>query len=414
MKKSLKTIFLLKKNKTNKKGKAPIYMRLNYNGVRSEFSTDLKVPAGVWDQEKERVLGKNEEAKFINTRLHSIEFDVQKQFNILESLGLPFTVKDIANKVTGKGERKYSVLEVFQFHNDDMKQKIGINNTESSYKRYLVTYGKVKDFIRYKYHKPDLLLEELNHSFVTSFDLYLKTQDNNNHNTATKHITNLKKVIRIARANEWMKNNPFAHYKASYYKTNRSYLTAAELNTIKEKEIKIERIEKIRDIYVFACYTGLSYSDLKKLHESDIKIDIHGKKWIIVYREKTNERSPIPLLDEANEILEKYKGSPERVIKGLLLPVSSNQKMNAYLKEIADICGIEKNLTMHTARHTFATTITLTNGVPIETVSKMLGHSSIKTTEIYAKVNDTKIAKEMEALNDLLSESNAIKKASSY
>lgn len=413
MRNSLKTIFLLKKNKTNKKGMAPIYMRLNYNGKRSEFSTDIKIPVELWDQEKGVVRGKDESAKLINTRLSAIEFDVQKQLIVLESIGTPFTVRDIANKVTGKGVRRYSLLEVFQFHNDDMKKKIGINNTESTYKRYLVTIKKVETFIRYKYRKSDMLLEELNHSFVTSFDLYLKTHDNNCHNTATKHLTNLKKVIRIARANEWMVNNPFAHYKASYYKTNRSYLTAEELSILKEKEIKIDRIEKVRDVYVFACYTGLSFSDLKELNESNIKIGIDGKKWIIVYRHKTNERSPIPLLDEANKILEKYKDSPERVIKGLLLPVSSNQKMNAYLKEIADICGIEKNLTMHTARHTFATTITLTNGVPIETVSKMLGHSDLKTTMTYAKVNDTKIAKEMDGLNKMLSGSLIYKKVSS-
>lgn len=403
MSQNLSTLFYLKKNKVTTKGLTPVYLRISLDGKRAEIATHIKIPVEMWSTQKCKAVGNEPKVKIINSRLQALEYNAQKQFNVMESLGQHTSAIEIANKISGKSIKKHSLLEVFLFHNEDMKQKIGVNYTYTTYKRYLITLNKVKSFIKYKYRKTDILLDELSYSFVTSFDLYLKTHDKNGHNTATKHITNLKKIINLARANEWMTNNPFANFKVSYQKTNREYLTKQELKAIKDKVFEIDRLEKVRDIYVFACYTGLAFSDLKKLTPADVQTGIDGNKWIIIFRKKTDTRSSIPLLDEALAIINKYKNSLETSVTGALLPVNTNQKMNGYLKEIAAVCGIKKNLTMHTARHTFATTITLTNGVPIETVSKMLGHLSIKTTQIYAKVNDTKISKEMIELNKMLS-----------
>jgi site-specific recombinase XerD len=238
--------------------------------------------------------------------------------------------------------------------------------------------------------------------------MYLKSEERQSHNSAMKHIKRLKKVVNLAIANEWLKINPFSSYHIKTQATHRGFLTPEELQIIETKELSVLRLQKVRDIFIFCCYTGLSFSDVEKLTPSDITTGIDGEKWLVIYRKKNGHRSPVPLLPQARAILDKYRDDPEANAKGTLLPVNSNQRMNGYLKEIADVCGIQKNLTMHLARHTFATTVTLANGVPIETVSKMLGHSSIKTTQIYSKVVDTKISNDMAQLKQKLSPPNKL------
>ncbi|MCD4728958.1 MAG: site-specific integrase [Bacteroidales bacterium] len=210
----------------------------------------------------------------------------------------------------------------------------------------------------------------------------------------------------MAIANEWLQRNPFMNFKCSYKDTNRGYLTQEELDKLEAKEFSIKRLEIVRDIFIFQCYTGLAYSDVERLTPDDVSTGIDGEKWIIIYRQKTGGRSPIPILPRALEIINKYQDYPENENSGKLLPVKSNQKINAYLKEIGDLCGIDKNLSTHLARHTFATTVTLAHGVPIETVSKMLGHSSIRTTQIYSKVIDNKISADMVKLKECMNKTN--------
>jgi site-specific recombinase XerD len=398
----------LKKSKQNKKGKVLIYTRITIDGSRSEISTGLKVAPDMWNQAKARVMSKSEEAMNINARLKAVEADIQKQFLLMESNEQVITARELANRVSGKSVKKYTLLQAFTIHNNEFEQTIGVDCTRASFNKYRVTLNKVESFIKYKYNKADLWLEQVNHNFVSSFDLYLKTQDKNQHNTASKHLTNLKKIIRMARANEWMTNNPFGNYKITKKATNRQYLNAEELKALEEKKITIERLDKVRDAFLFSCYTGLSYSDLAKLTAKDITIDGDGKKKIVIYRQKTKSRSAIPLLPGALSIIEKYSNSIEAEIKGTLLPINSNQKMNAYLKEIATICGIDKKLGFHSSRHTFASTLMLENGVPIEVVRDMLGHSSVKTTEIYAKITDVKVSKEMSVLEKKLQDQKKI------
>ncbi|MEL6976820.1 MAG: site-specific integrase, partial [Bacteroidota bacterium] len=223
-------------------------------------------------------------------------------------------------------------------------------------------------------------------------------------------IVNFKKIIRIALANEWITKDPFFHWKASWKSKEKQYLTQAELDTLREKRSFLPRLDLVRDIFVFCCYTGLAYADVKQLRQEDIIIGVDGYRWIKMARKKTKAISSIPLLPPAEAIIEKYSEHPYVLDGKGVLPVLTNQKSNAYLKEIADVCGINKNLTTHLARHTFATTVTLSKGVSISTVSKMLGHRSLKTTQIYAKVLDSKIADEMAVLKAQLEEQEAQKR----
>tara|TARA_R110002051_G_scaffold83979_3_gene148841 strand:- start:186 stop:932 length:747 start_codon:yes stop_codon:yes gene_type:complete len=232
------------------------------------------------------------------------------------------------------------------------------------------------------------------------FEYYLKTTKNCSHNSAIKYVTNLKKIIRIAFDHDWITKNPFANWKARIKIIDRAFLSEEEIQAIIEKEFTIKRLDQVKDIFIFCCYTGLAYADVKKLCKDDVVIGIDGEKWIKTVRTKTSTRSNIPILPIAQKILDKYKEDPTVISNNVLLPVLSNQKTNAYLKEIADVCGISKNLTFHLARHTFATTVTLTNGVPIETVSKMLGHKSLKTTQHYAKILDRKVSEDMKILRN--------------
>lgn len=410
MKHSMYISFQVKKSKVNKKGLAPINMRVTLDGKRFELSTHRSISPDSWDVILCCATGESDEARILNNYLNSLRNNVQRQYNILESLGKEITVDTLKSKLIGETEKKYSLLDVFQYHNDEMKQKVGIDIATGTYKHFISTKKRVEEFLSFQYKKDDILLDELNYAFVTKFEVYLKSIQKCAHNTTTKYIRRLKKIINMAMANEWIIKDPFLKYKCTYKQTNREYLTHEELNLLWDKNIKIPRLDKVRDIFLFCCYTGLAWSDVAELNFQDIRTGIDGEKWIIIYRKKTENRSPIPILPQAQSILDKYENDPMATEKGKLLPVSSNQRMNGYLKEIADICGITKNLTMHLARHTFATTVTLSNGVPIETVSKMLGHTSIKTTQIYSKVVDSKISQDMQVLKDKLNQNN-IKKA---
>jgi len=398
MKHSMHISFQLKKSKTNKKGLTPINLRITIDGKRAEISTHRSIFQNNWDNAIGRPIGNYEEIIILNNYLDSLKSKVQRQYNIFESLGMEITAETIKNKLTGKAEDEHTLIEAFTYHNEQFKLKVGSDFSEYTYRHYKVTHAKVKAFLKHKYKKSDIRLDDLNHSFVTSFELYLKTHDLCAHNTTMKHIVKLKKIINLAIFNEWINHNPFSNFKCSMKPTNRGYLSPSELQTLQQKTFTIPRLQKVLDIFIFCCYTGLSWSDAEKLTTSDIKLGIDGEKWIIIYRKKTDTRSPIPILPQAMAIIEKYRNNPEAIAKGRLLPVNSNQRMNGYLKEIQDICEIPKRLTMHLARHTFATTVTLANGVPIETVSKMLGHTSIKTTQIYSKVVDSKISDDMKKL----------------
>jgi site-specific recombinase XerD len=257
----------------------------------------------------------------------------------------------------------------------------------------------VENYIKKEFKTSDIPVEEVDHKFISGFEYYLKTERKCGHNSAIKYITNFKKIIRIAFANEWIKKDPFSNWKGTLKIVDREFLSKEEIQLMIEKDLDNIRLDLVKDIFIFCCYTGLSYADVKKLSENDVVIGIDGNRWIKTNRTKTKVRSSIPILPTAEAIIEKYVEHPDVNTKRLL-PVLSNQKMNAYLKEIADLCGIHKNLTFHLARHTFATTVTLSNGVPIESVSKILGHKNLHTTQHYAKILDRKVSDDMAVLRE--------------
>lgn len=296
-------------------------------------------------------------------------------------------------------EQNYkTLLAIYDEHNNQIEQLIGLDYSYGAYRRHIRTRNHLAAFIKKEYKLVDLFVKEVELKFINRFHHYLKTKKIGNQNTITKYVVNFKKIMRIAFANNWVSKDPFYHWKAEWKKVEREAFTETELRIMIEREFSIKRLEQVRDIFVFCCLTGLAYADVQKLSLNHVVLRMDGNRWIKINRSKTDSRSNIPLLPAAEEILEKYQAFSKTSDTGLLLPVISNQKTNAFLKEIAILCKIEKNLTFHLARHTFATTVALANGIPIESVSKMLGHQSLKTTQIYAKVIDKKLSEDMNIL----------------
>ncbi|WP_159516878.1 site-specific integrase [Sunxiuqinia indica] len=389
--------FSLKRSKSRADGKCPVYVRCTMNGQRFELSTGIFIIQESWDDGMQKVIGRTEEAKILNNRLDKIGSRVQDVYNQLESKGNPFSVFHVKSRLQGVSDEK-GVIEILDNIIKGIEARVGNDYSEGTLKHYKTSRERLAHFFKIKLRKNDFPLSMVDYSFLNSFDLYLKTEHRLKPNTVLTYHKHLKKVLNTAIAMNLLSHNPYSSFKVSRNETHRDYLTIQELEKIKSKEINTLRMEIIRDVFVFACYTGLGYAELIELSHSHIHQGNDGGKWIIIDRNKTNIRCQIPLLPQAKAILGKYGNFPENKNKGKLLPVRSNQKMNEYLKELAEICGIKKKLSMHVARHTFATTVTLANGVPIETVSKMLGHTSLKTTQIYARIVDSKISKDMERL----------------
>lgn len=388
-------LFFIKKSKLLKNETAPIYMRVTINGKRSEISIKRSVLPKSWDTTRNKAKGNSTDSQNLNNYLNSVRGQMYGHHQTLQEDSKYITPKMLTNAFLGLGEKQWSLVELFQDHNENMKQLIGKEYSPLTYERYQAALKHIKIFCKTQYHNEDFLLSEVNHKFITSFEFYLKTTAKCQHNSAMKHIKALKKVVLIALANDYLRKDPFANYKITQKSSERDCLTQKEIQKLIEKDFSIERIEIVRDLFVFQCYTGLAYKDLEKLSKNHITIGIDGYKWIIINRTKTGSECRIPILPHAENVLRKYKNNPCHQLKQTLLPVPSNQKMNAYLKEVADLCGINKKLHTHLARHTYATTVTLSKGVPMETVSKLLGHKKIATTQIYAKVLDSKISQDM-------------------
>ena len=405
---SFSILFFLKTSNLDKNGQVPIFLRITVDGKRCELSIKRKVNPSNWCSESNRLKsrGSNPRLDDLNKYIEDIKTRLHKIQGKLMAKGKPFTAVMLKNKFLNKDEKYKTILTIYDEHNIQIEQLIGIDYSYGAYRRHIRTRGHLADFILKEYKRQDLFVQEVDLKFITRFDHYLKTKMIGNQNTTTKYVVNFKKIMRIAFANNWVNKDPFYHWKAKWKKVERDVLTDLELRTMIEKKFKIKRLEQVRDIFVFCCFTGLAYTDVLKLSQDHIVLGMNGARWIKIKRSKTDSRSTIPLLPAAEEIIAKYINHPITLQNGLLLPVISNQKTNAYLKEIVDACGIEKHLTFHLARHTFATTVTLANGIPIESVSKMLGHQSLKTTQIYAKVIDQKLEEDMHKLVGKFSKPN--------
>jgi site-specific recombinase XerD len=391
--------FQLKRVKKNSQNKAPIYARITIKGDRCEFTLKKCIDVSRWCNKAGKVKGTNEDARSLNHFLNTVRLKLNECHRKLIENDQEVSSAAVRDLYFGKAEKQKTLVEVFELHNTKIEELIGKDYSLPTLTKFKTTLQHVKNFILRTCGKLDVTLSEVNYGFLTDFEHYLKVEANLQHNTAMKYIAMLGKIVNIAIAHQWIAADPFASFPIRLQKVDRDFLTAEELELLVTKEIGIKRLSQIRDIFVFACFTGLAFSELEKLSRHHI-VESNGHRMVKINRTKTDTRSAVTLLTMAEEILKKYQNDPACSIKNRLLPVPSNQKMNAYLKEIATICGIEKNLTSHVARHTFATTVTLSNDIPIETVSKMLGHRSIKTTQIYARIVDKKINEDMSKIGD--------------
>ncbi len=400
---TLAILFYLRRDKKKRSKVVPIYMRITVNGQRSELATQRAIHPDRWNKAGGQCRGSKADITQLNEYLNKMRSKVYTAQQDLKDANKPITAISLRNRVQGVGENKHTLMDLFESHNKDMEKLVPAEYAPATMKRYDITLQHVRNFIKYQYGVEDIYLSQLNHEFVSSLDHYFKVVRKCNHNTSSKYIKNLKKVVNLAIKNEWLIRDPFIKFSAKIKPVKREYLTGEELKRVEELSIGFRRLDQVRDIFVFSCYTGLAYIDVTSLTTNNLVKGIEGKLWIKTARQKTETKSNIPLLTPALNIIEKYKEAPDTSVSGTLLPVLSNQKMNAYLKEIATLASIEKDLTFHIARHTFATTVTLANGVPIESVSEMLGHKSIRTTQIYAKVIDAKVSQDMTALENVIS-----------
>lgn len=396
---AIRCFFYLRKSKVNARGTVPIYARVTIDGKRFEFATSRTVQPADWVQATSRVVSVNSKLMDeVNSHLDVLKarvLSVERRLLIQET---PITIENFEAEWFGGKQRSIMLLQVFEEHNGKVWDLIGHTHTFSTWKRYKTSFRHTRSFIKDKYNLHDIDVTKIHFSFITDYDFWLRVTRNCGHNSTIKYLTNFRKIINICLKNGWINKDPFAGFKMTKLEVERAILSKEEIDVIAHKSIENERLSTVRDIFIFCCYTGLAYADVESLSQMQLFPGIDGGLWIYTHRKKTDVSARIPLLPTAQQIIEIYRDHPECVERNRVLPVPSNQKFNSYLKELAAICGIRKYLTSHMARHTFATTITLTNGVPIESVSKMLGHRTIRTTQLYAKVLDVKVSEDMNNL----------------
>lgn len=398
LEKSFSLLFYLKKPKKYVSGNMPIYMRITVDEIPKEISTGRNCDPTKWNVTAGRCNGTKEDIKSLNAFLDTLQTKVHEARRKLLEKDEIITSDSIRAILKGTNKNARMLLQIFQQHNDEVKELIGRDFTASTLERYKTSFEHTKAFMLWKYGIDDIDIKKLNYEFVSQYEFWLKSVRKCNHNSAIKYIANFRKIVNRCIRNGWLDRDPFVGFKMTKKEVIPQFLTEHEIELITEKKFASARLDQVRSIFLFCCFTGLAFADVKKLKSSEIGIGVDGDRWIFTERQKTETATRVPLLPAALDILDKFKDHPQCINSGRALPVLSNQKYNGYLKEIADICGIDKKLTTHTARHTFATTVTLENGVPIESVSKMLGHKNLKTTQHYAKVLDKKISQDMHAL----------------
>ena len=396
-------LFILKKSKLLKNGEAPICLRITVQGQSAEVMVKRSIPVPLWNQAKECSNGKQYKDKELNHYLETVKarfYQIHREFEID---GKKVTANAVRDRYFGKDESSKTLIDVYKEHNRKCRALIGIDFTESTVEKFDTSLSHLQEYIKSKCGTEDILLNEINAQFIHDFDFYLKTVRKCQHNSSLKHLKNLKKIIRIALTNDWIKKDPFYGIQFKHEETNIEFLTQEELERLIHKEFPVQRLAQVRDVFVFCCFTGLAFVDVQQLTPNHLIKDNNGAIWIRKSRQKTGNMCNIPVLSVAQKLIEKYQDHPDCIRKGVLLPVISNQKMNAYLKEIADLCGINKKLSTHVARYTCATVVMLANQVSMENVAKILGHSNTKMTQHYAKVLDSSIMRDMANVEQVFS-----------
>lgn len=398
MKSIFRTFFYLRSNYVNKEGKTPILIRIYLNRERISLgSTGLAIEAELWNSDKEKAKGHTAYALAINQKIDCIRADIQLVYKRLEATVDNLSLERIKSEYEGKSDTATTINQLFDKHKDETEVQVGTKLTLDTFQKYENTKKHFRTFLKHKYGRTDLNISELTPVIIHNFEIYLITVAKLQPNTCTKNLKLLKTIVIYGQKLGLITHDPFINKRFQWDKSNRGFLTDEDITAILNKKFEISRLETVRDIFIFSCFTGLAYIDVANLKEENI-VEIEGQKWIMTKRQKTGISTNIILLDIPQKIIEKYADTRK---DGKLLPVLSNQKMNAYLKEIGDLCGIKRPLTTHLARHTFAT-MSLSKGVPIETVSKMLGHNKIQTTQIYAKITNKKLEADMLALSSKL------------
>ncbi len=393
---SFSILFFIRESKARKSGKAPIELMITVNGERCPLSTGKQVPIDKWDKTKQQVKGKDEEAQSLNNYLKAIKAKLyQKEAELLDR-GFIITAELLRDAYFDKVEslKEKSLFEVFEEHNQEQEKLVGNGVSKATYWISVYTVRLLKEFIQQKYKREDLYLRELNLNFIQSFHTFLRIDKGMAQNSSTKHLKLLKKIINLAVANSYMTTNPFITYKIEREPVEIDFLDEEELRKIINFDTPLPRLERAKDMFLFGCFTGLSYIDIKTLAPEHFEKDNTGRIWIKKRRVKTGVLSRIPLLPIAKLILDKYKGGEK------LLPIQDPADINKYLKDIAILCDIKKRITFHTSRHTFASTVTLANNISLEVVSKMLGHTNTRMTNHYAKLIDKCIGEQMDKLMD--------------
>lgn len=391
----LSILFYLYKTKISTSSKCVIRSRITLNKIRKEFSTGLFINPKNWDSKQQLVKPPEPDNKEINTQLSLIKTKLNKAFLLLQVKEEDFTVDDVYNLYLGKKtQNEYNVVEYYEIYLNKLKTLIGIDIKQITWNKFEYVKTDVKTFIKWKFKVSDIALKKITGNFLDDFEYYLKVIKKLKQVTINKKIQRFRRIVKVAVAENYLDKDPFLLYKSKTVKTQVVFLSPEELNTLEEYEFVQPRLQYVKDLFVFCCYTGLPYRELMDLKPSNIVIGFDGNKWIKMNREKTSKPLSIPLLPKALQILERYISDVTYVFARI-----SNQRYNSYLKEIAAIIGIDNNLTTHMARRTFASTVLLYNDVPMEVVSELLGHGSIQTTEdSYAKVVQKKVSLEMEKL----------------
>lgn len=393
---SFSILFFIRESKARKNGNVPIEVMITVNGERNSFSTGKQIAIEKWDKTKQQVKGKDQETQNLNNYLKAIKAKLyQKEAELLER-GFIITAQILYDAYFDKVEsiKERSLFEVFEEHNQEQEKLVGNGVSKATHWVSVYTIRLLREFVQQKYKREDLYLRELNLNFIQSFHSFLRIDKDMAQNSSTKHLKLLKKIINLSVANSYMAFNPFSTYKVEREPVDIDFLDEEELRKIINFDTPLPRLERAKDMFLFGCFTGLSYIDIKTLTLEHFEKDNAGRIWIKKRRVKTGVLSRIPLLPIAKLILDKYKGGEK------LLPIQDPADINKYLKDIAILCDIKKRITFHMSRHTFASTVTLANNISLEVVSKMLGHTNTRMTTHYAKLIDKCIGEQMDKLMD--------------
>ena len=388
-------LFVISANKTNQKGLCPLNCRITLNKQRKQFNTGLFVNPNYWENKLQKVNTQDHNYKFLNAQIEQIQIKINNITLVFQLQDVDCTLDNIYNKYIGvEIKKKEYVLSYYKQYLSKIKKLVGLEIKDNTYNKFVYVGNHLEAFLKWKFKKTDFPLEELSLQFLDDFDYYLKTEKKQEQITINKTIQRLRTPIKQAISEGYLDRDPFILHKSKTVRKTVIFLTTEELKTLEEAVLQQKRLRTIQDLFIFCCYTGLAYNEMSHLEKKNIQLGFDDTNWIQMKREKTQRQISIPILPKAQEIIEKYSTD-----SNCIFPSISNQKFNSYLKEIADITGIEKRLTHHIARKTFASTVLLFNDVPMEIVSELLGHSNmVITQESYGKVVQKKVSEEMKRL----------------